>query len=70
MSVAPVPAVITLPYWSSTETAKLARVAPAVVVAGGSTVKITLLGAAALIAVAGLLVAVVRMRVVSVAVRV
>jgi hypothetical protein len=70
VSAEPAPVVITLPYWSSTETAKLANVAPAVVVAGGSTVKITLLAGAALIVVAGVLVAVVRAREVSVAVRV
>ena len=44
-SVAPaLPAVSTLPFASSTDTAKLVRAVPATPVAGGSVVKITLLG--------------------------
>ncbi len=70
VSVDPVPVVITLPLAFSTETAKLASAAPAVVVAGGSTVKTTLVGVGEVTVVAGELVAVTRVRVESVAVRV
>ena len=70
-SVAPVlPAVSTLPFASSTETAKLVRAVPAAPVAGGSVVKTTLLGAAGVTVVAGSLVAVMRVRVESVAIKV
>jgi hypothetical protein len=44
-SVAPVPVVIGIPLLSSIETANDGRIAPAVVVEGGSVVKPTLLGA-------------------------
>jgi hypothetical protein len=70
VSVEPVPVVTTFPYWSSTETAKLVSAVPAVAVAGGSTVKATLLAVVAVTVVAGVLVAVVRTRVESVAVSV
>jgi hypothetical protein len=70
VSVEPVPVVITLPLESSTETRNVARATPAVVVAGGSVVKATLLAGPGLTTVAGLLVAVVRVCVESVAVRV
>ncbi len=38
VSVEPVPEVMTLPYWSSTETAKVPSATPAVVVDGGAVV--------------------------------
>jgi hypothetical protein len=70
VSVASVPEVITLPKVSSTEALNVVQVDPAVALVGGSVVKTTLLAAAGLTVVAGVEATVVRVLLLSVAVRV
>jgi hypothetical protein len=69
VSVDPVPEVSTLPYTSSTDTLKVVKTADSLMVAGGSVVNTTLVGAPA-VTVTPVLAAVVRPSVESVAVRV